>query len=59
MTNYPTSDILHRLIHSGTQGAIGLPLNVQVIGKPWHEEMVLRVMKELEEAANYIPKKNL
>ena len=53
MKNYPTTDILYDLIRSGTKGAIGLPLNVQVIGKPWHEEMVLHVMKELEELANY------
>ena len=57
MTNYPTNDILYKLIHSGTKGAIGLPLNVQVIGRPWHEEMVLHVMKELEDTANYVPKK--
>jgi Asp-tRNA(Asn)/Glu-tRNA(Gln) amidotransferase A subunit family amidase len=42
MKNYPTNDILYKLIRSGTKGAIGLPLNVQVIGKPWHEEMVLK-----------------
>ena len=53
MENYPTDDILYRLIRSGTKGATGLPLNVQVIGKPWHEEMVLFIMKELEELANY------
>ena len=50
MKNYPTNDILYKLIKSGTEGAVGLPLNVQVIGKPWHEEMVLGVMKELETA---------
>ena len=50
MKNYPTNDILYNLIKSGTEGAVGLPLNVQVIGKPWHEEMVLGVMKELETA---------
>jgi Asp-tRNA(Asn)/Glu-tRNA(Gln) amidotransferase A subunit family amidase len=53
MKDYPTDDILYKLIKSGTKGAIGLPLNVQVIGKPWHEEGVLRIMKELEESANY------
>ena len=53
MDSYPTNDILYKIIRSGTKGAIGLPLNVQVIGKPWHEEMVLHVMKELEDLANY------
>ena len=48
MKNYPTNDVLYNIIKNGTKGAIGLPLNVQVIGKPWHEELVLSVMKELE-----------
>jgi Asp-tRNA(Asn)/Glu-tRNA(Gln) amidotransferase A subunit family amidase len=34
----------------GSKGAEGMPLNVQIIGKPWCEEMVLRVMQELEES---------
>ena len=50
MKNYPTNDILYNLIKSGAKGAVGLPLNVQVIGKAWQEEMVLGVMKELETA---------
>jgi Asp-tRNA(Asn)/Glu-tRNA(Gln) amidotransferase A subunit family amidase len=29
-----------------------MPLNVQVIGKPWCEEMVLRVMQELQDAVD-------
>ena len=53
MKDYPTDDLLYKLIKSGTKDAIGLPLNVQVIGKPWHEEGVLHIMKELEELANY------
>ena len=50
MENYPTNDVLYNIIKNGTKGAIGLPLNVQVIGKPWHEELVLSVMKEFENA---------
>lgn len=30
-------------------GAEGLPVNVQVVGLPYQEELVLRVMKELED----------
>ena len=48
MKNYPSNDILYSIIKDGVKGAVGLPLNVQVIGKPWHEEMVLSVMKELD-----------
>ena len=53
MASYPTNDILYKIIRNGTKGAVGLPLNVQVVGKPWHEEMVLHVMSELETAAKY------
>ena len=31
----------------------GLPLGLQVIGKPWDEEMVLRVGQMIEKAANF------
>ena len=57
MIKYPSNDILYKYIRSGTKGAIGLPLNVQVIGKPWHEETVLHVMKELENLTNYVSMK--
>ena len=30
------------------KGSEGLPVNVQVAALPWQEEMVLRVMKEIE-----------
>lgn len=53
MKNYPTNDILYNVVREGTKGAIGLPLNVQVIGKPWQEEMVLAVMKELDSMENF------
>ena len=53
MASYPTNDILYKIIRNGTKGAVGLPLNVQVVGKPWHEEMVLHVMSELETVAKY------
>ena len=53
MASYPTNDILYKNFRNGTKGAVGLPLTVQVVGKPWHEEIVLHVMSELETAAKY------
>ena len=50
MKNYPTNDILYNVVREGTKGAIGLPLNVQVIGKPWQEETVLAAMSQLQNA---------
>jgi Asp-tRNA(Asn)/Glu-tRNA(Gln) amidotransferase A subunit family amidase len=40
--------MLFKLVYQGTLGAQGLPLGVQVVGKPWNEELVLHVMKLLE-----------
>ena len=53
MASYLTNDVLYKIIRNGTKGAVGLPLNVQVFGKPWHAEMVLHVMSELETASKY------
>ena len=39
-----------------TKGAIGLPLAVQVVGRRFEEETVLRVMKDVEALAGYEPK---
>ena len=35
------------------KGSVGLPVGVQVSGLPFQEEVVLRVMKELEEGAGW------
>ncbi len=31
-----------------TRGAAGMPLSVQVVGRPWQEETVVRVMRDIE-----------
>ena len=51
MENYPgyETDYLYGVIKDGTTGAQGMSLNVQVVGKPWTEEVVLKVMTELEQ----------
>ncbi|CAD8180408.1 unnamed protein product [Paramecium pentaurelia] len=43
-----TIDIVYILMNRNMQNAEGLPVNVQVISYPHQEEMVLRVMKEIE-----------
>jgi hypothetical protein len=43
------TDIIYEWVKEGVAGAEGMPLNVQVIGLPWKEEVVLRVMQELQE----------
>jgi fatty acid amide hydrolase len=55
MKSYPgfETDSCYGWIKESTKGAEGMPLNVQVVGLPWNEEIVLRVMKELEIAAKF------
>ena len=54
--SYPENgkrDLIYEWAKQGSTGALGMPLNVQVIGKPWQEEMVLAVMKELDSMENF------
>ena len=45
LENYPSNgqkhDLVYQWVKESTKGAIGLPLNVQIIGRPWHEEEVI------------------
>ena len=41
-----TLEVMKRAAAAGD--AVGLPLNVQVVGRPWQEEVVLGAMKEVE-----------
>ncbi len=51
LEDYPgrEKDLVYGWVKEGTRGAQGMPLNVQVVGRPWTEELVLRVMRELQE----------
>ena len=50
----PSEDILFKLIREGASAnTVGLPLNVQVVGRPWQEELVLHVMKLLQDNVNF------
>ena len=39
--DYPSNDYAYRLIKQYSKGAEGLPLSVQVVGRPFKEEQVL------------------
>ena len=45
-----TVDIIYLKMKAEMDGAVGLPVNVQVASYPNKDEMVLRVMKEIEES---------
>jgi len=53
MEDYPWNDLTYRMMHQYTKGAEGLPLTVQVVAKPFHEEQVLQVMKVLHNNGTY------
>ncbi|CAK82959.1 unnamed protein product (macronuclear) [Paramecium tetraurelia] len=46
-------DLVYRFMKSDLQGAVGLPVNVQVSALPNKDEMVLRVMKEIEAVVKF------
>ncbi|CAH8839787.1 unnamed protein product [Trichobilharzia szidati] len=43
-----TGDRFHCEVFKHQELSEGLPIGVQIVGKPWKEEVVLRIMKELE-----------
>ena len=55
MESYPANeDLLFKLVYQGAcENTVGLPLNVQVVGRPWQEELVLHVMKLLQDNVNF------
>lgn len=47
------SDFISSKAKKASQGGVGLPVSVQVVAKPWKDETVLRVMRELERALDF------
>lgn len=43
-----SADSMTRKTHEYMQGSTGLPINIQIFAKPYEDEIVLRLMKELE-----------
>ena len=48
MATYPTDDLAYKMVHNYCKDAEGLPLAVQVVARPYKDEQVLRLMRELE-----------
>jgi len=53
MVHYPATNRYTRAIKEGMKGAEGLPMGVQVAALQYRDEMCLRVMKEIEAAADF------
>ncbi|KAL3831430.1 hypothetical protein ACJMK2_023181 [Sinanodonta woodiana] len=48
LENYPSRRYFEKNIKKASEDSVGLPVNVQCVGLPFQEELVLRVMKEIE-----------
>ena len=46
-------DTFSQDIRKAMHDSVGLPMGVQVLGSPFRDEMVLRVMKEIEIGAKF------
>jgi hypothetical protein len=42
--------MVYRWIREGSIGALGMPLNVQIIGRPWCQEVVIEAMNQTNAA---------
>lgn len=51
MTHF--NDLSAKLLKANAKESKGMPIGIQVVGKPWKEEEVLEVMKAVEKTVNY------
>ncbi|VDM80065.1 unnamed protein product [Strongylus vulgaris] len=48
LRDYPETDIWYRKAKEACKGALGFPVNVQVAAPPYREEIVLRLLRDIE-----------
>ncbi|XP_052799588.1 fatty-acid amide hydrolase 1-like isoform X2 [Mya arenaria] len=48
MADYPNTSFVHKRIQEANRGSEGLPVSVQCVALPYQEELVLRVMSDIE-----------
>jgi len=51
MADYPSDDLAYKMVRNYCKEAGGLPLAVQVVGRPFMDEQVLRILSELEKVS--------
>ncbi len=44
---------IYKYIKEGSKNSVGMPLAVQVVGRRYNEELILRLMKELESVTEF------
>ncbi|KAI6240355.1 Amidase domain-containing protein [Aphelenchoides fujianensis] len=50
LSDYPAADWFHRQLVKSARGTLDFPVGVQVVSLPFHDECVLRVMREIEDS---------
>lgn len=50
-----SSDVVQKTACEADRGSAGLPVGVQVIGRPWRDDVVLAAMRAIEQAARQQP----
>ncbi|RCN38266.1 Amidase [Ancylostoma caninum] len=50
LSDYPQTDVWYRKAKEACKGSEGFPVNVQVAAPPYREEIVLRLLKDIETA---------
>merc|ERR1712179_613546 len=53
ISSYPSNDLIYKYIKEGSKNSVGMPLAVQVVGRRYNEELILRLMKELETVTEF------
>ncbi|XP_055021012.1 fatty-acid amide hydrolase 1 isoform X2 [Boleophthalmus pectinirostris] len=49
LCHFASGNMYERFLNKAAKGGEGLPVGVQCVALPWHEELCLRFMKEVEE----------
>jgi fatty acid amide hydrolase len=49
------ADRIERRARAVEEGSVGLPLGVQIVGRPWREDLVLALMIAVEDEARRSP----
>jgi fatty acid amide hydrolase len=44
-------DVVERTAFETDRGSAGLPIGIQLVGRPWHDDVVLAAMRAIEQAA--------
>ncbi|TMS38664.1 hypothetical protein L596_005338 [Steinernema carpocapsae] len=53
LAEYPATDPWYVIAKDAAKGSIGLPVGVQVVTPPFHEELCLRILGEIEDAVKF------